>query len=167
MLTSCVCTVTLLPLPRHSLTYFIIQGPAFAYDCGEGTKCGHEGTQHWFALMGLLTCIACFIGYMYYQVKTQDSSERHDVLVEKLHQAISDGDISIVGAFADLINSSVSSAASSQYLNGEEVRKELRETLRFFYDRYDTSKDGFIDERQAHLCRPPHSAPVLFPSPLR
>lgn len=39
--------------------------------------------------------------------------------------------------------------ASESLLSGSEVKRELRETLRFFFDRYDTSKDGFIDERCA------------------
>jgi hypothetical protein len=84
-------------------------------------------------------------------VKTQDSTERHDVLVEKLHLAIQNGDISVVGAFADLVRASVASNTDGNgphdVLNADELRRELRATLRFFFDRYDTSKDGFIDER--------------------
>lgn len=86
------------------------------------------------------------------QVKTQDTKERHDVLVEKLHQGIKNGDVSVVAAFADLIKEKASHAAatgmSSETLLGQsEVKRELRDTLRFFFDRYDTSADGLIDER--------------------
>ena len=52
-----------------SLSYFIIQGPAFAYDCGVGTHCHHTHQQHWFALAGILTCLAAFVGYLVYQVR--------------------------------------------------------------------------------------------------
>ena len=55
-------------LPCRSVSYLLIQGPAFAYDCGRKSECFNQGKQHWWAFAGLMTCLAGFVGYLVYQV---------------------------------------------------------------------------------------------------
>jgi hypothetical protein len=62
-----VCPVNTLPPPPYSLSYFLIQGPAFAYDCGRGTECHKKGKQHWWAFTGILSSLIAFIAYLVYQ----------------------------------------------------------------------------------------------------
>lgn len=64
--------------PRHAssysrkpvvrLSYVIIQGPAFAFGCGEGNNCSGHRREHWWALAGFITCIISFIEYLVFQV---------------------------------------------------------------------------------------------------
>jgi hypothetical protein len=91
------------------------------------------------------------------QVATQDSEDRVTLLIEKLKAAIGNGDLSVVGAFADLVAPTLrrhSSRAGTpeqaeQLLETVQrsVHTELRSTLRFFFIKYDADLNGVIDQR--------------------
>ncbi len=75
------------------------------------------------------------------------------MLFEKLGDAIRKGDVSIVGAFADLLKPLETDTRSMLQMklltDGSPIRTKLHETLRHFYNRYDHDKSGSIDERCA------------------
>ncbi|CAM9723778.1 unnamed protein product, partial [Phaeothamnion confervicola] len=48
-----------------ALSYLIIQGPAFLYSGDDDTEV--SAGEHNFALAGMITCLAFFMGYLYYQ----------------------------------------------------------------------------------------------------
>jgi hypothetical protein len=73
-----------------SLSYFIIQGPAFAENCGRGTTCERKGEQHWWAFAGVLLCMLGFGVYLAYQMRVQDRIKYHQFQVTSLMFGIGD-----------------------------------------------------------------------------
>lgn len=133
-----------------SLSYIIIQGPAFAEDCSRHTECHRRGKQHTWALVGIFLSIIGFFGYLWFQVRTQNSQDRMAAYTETLNRAIRNGNLTLVGAFADMVaprTSGSSHTLAIRLLKSETLRRELRATLRFFFNKYDPDRTDCVDER--------------------
>ena len=95
--------------------------------------------------------------FLLWQVFNQDSDERVDALFEKLNEAIKKGDVSVVGAFADMLKTSGPAEGGTAWVDNQlphvpnaplsPIHAKLRETLKHFFHVYDKDGSGFIDEK--------------------
>lgn len=77
------------------------------------------------------------------QIHTADGEARSEKRFEVLNAAIENGKISIAGAFGELL----SLLKTSEPEKAAAVRAHFHKILRVYFDKYDRSADGHIDER--------------------
>jgi hypothetical protein len=72
-------------------------------------------------------------------VRTQNSQDRLAVYTETLNRAIRNGNLTLVGAFADMVSPKTSGSSHTlaiRLLKSETLRRDLRATLRFFFNKW-------------------------------
>jgi Ca2+/H+ antiporter len=138
-----------------AVPYVIIQGSAFVAKCGtteqvQMGKC-NSGSEQLFALLGLIYCVLCFFGYLYYQVKTDDgdavlqdkSVQMHIINIEKKNYTL-----------GMIINTEEKRQKIAKFINpktqGEVAEdSDLRtivDVVEYFFNKYDEQpRDKFID----------------------
>uniref|UniRef100_A0A7S0ZIS2 EF-hand domain-containing protein n=1 Tax=Timspurckia oligopyrenoides TaxID=708627 RepID=A0A7S0ZIS2_9RHOD len=153
-----------------SLSYFIIQLPAFASGNYTADNTSHKDLmraakmEHWYAAVGAVVCGSMFVWYLYEQIR--DSQSGAVDLDERLGRvqvdAIESGMISLSGAFykdlADLVESTPSASAaegtallahqksvSENKAFRESPAGRLRNVLKTFFKHYDRDHNGYID----------------------
>lgn len=85
------------------------------------------------------------------QLRTPNSLEKEDKRLLATNAAIERGDLSIAGAFGELLTGVGSATSSPADVKGA-MREEFSKVLRYFFNKYDLSGDGTIDIR---CGRPP------------
>eukprot|EP00051_Salpingoeca_urceolata_P022048 m.352557 g.352557 ORF g.352557 m.352557 type:complete len:639 (-) comp19903_c6_seq3:847-2763(-) len=135
-----------------ALTYLIIQGPAFAEHKkhAQATTAAHY--EHYYALIGMISCFLLFAGYLYYQVKYADISDNVDKAVRS---AIAS---QIITASKWLAIEMEGAAASHDEMEGllsgqDDGKREerIRRILRPFFNRYDMDNSGTIDVDESRV----------------
>eukprot|EP01111_Echinosteliopsis_oligospora_P001100 TRINITY_DN1146_c0_g1_i1.p1 TRINITY_DN1146_c0_g1~~TRINITY_DN1146_c0_g1_i1.p1 ORF type:complete len:544 (-),score=160.34 TRINITY_DN1146_c0_g1_i1:89-1720(-) len=122
-----------------AISYVIIQIAAFSSHCGTNNGCvaSHE---HWVALVALLISIACFCGYLWYNIKNADSEDNEDFIGEVKKQAIESHMLSISAAFE--------SDLKTKYGEGDKLKSDdtqFKSALKSFFSKYDRDGNGVID----------------------
>jgi len=129
-----------------AISYFFIQIPAFADDCGLQTSTDCRGAgEHWWGLVALLLCIAAFIGYLVYCVLYADKEEKEDKVEAIKKQLIEHHVVSLVVAFQQELGQAGDGATEA------DVERHFNNTLKSFFHRYDKNKDGTIDRYELRL----------------
>ncbi|CAM9827362.1 unnamed protein product, partial [Ectocarpus sp. 12 AP-2014] len=135
-----------------SISYFIIQGPAF-FLSGE-TDAEVSAGESGFALAGLIACTVLFAGYLYYQwelSRTDSDQVFEDYMEEVRREKIMNGDISLLGAELRFAAARQSTEEGYQSMDGgnlalpEIVMRRLEKLLRPFFDKYDDDNSGQLD----------------------
>jgi len=130
-----------------AISYVIIQAAAFGSRCGrtvdtdvsEANDC-MKSHEHWVALVALLFSIACFVGYLYYNIKNADSEDNEDFIGEVKKQAIESHMISISAAFE--------SDLKTKYGESDKLKhddSQFKSALKSFFSKYDRDGNGVID----------------------
>eukprot|EP00030_Apusomonadida_sp_AF-17_P007613 a842136_521.p1 GENE.a842136_521~~a842136_521.p1 ORF type:complete len:576 (-),score=280.96 a842136_521:53-1741(-) len=132
-----------------SISYVFIQGPAFGLDCGSTTdvshgKC-HASKERPFAIAGFVSSMICFVGYLYYQVRSANDSGNNDLVDEMRKKAIAESLISLSGAFAHELESMSQPGVGTALLESTQRGERLKGILRSFFQRYDRDNSGTID----------------------
>ncbi|EGD77605.1 hypothetical protein PTSG_08701 [Salpingoeca rosetta] len=139
-----------------SLSYLIIQGPAFFYERTHHKPTPgetHHQSRHerdW-AIAGFAVTMVAFVGYLIYQVKFANID---DAVNNAMRKAIGEKIVSLSGAFAlDLQKTAASRRASASEETGLIDRNpaRLREFLLSFFHKYDHDKNGSIDQNELAL----------------
>lgn len=135
-------------------TYFWVQGPAFAYDHSKYATQTEIDNEHPFAWIGFIVSLLWFVIYIWMMSKKSDqSAELGDKLIQKQVAAIQRGEITIQGVMAECNKElwtgiiETGSIDSEHILDGGKMQTEILqmwELLAFFFNRYDTTGDGFI-----------------------
>jgi len=143
-----------------SISYLIIQGPAFAYATShaDDKESVLEGKQHWWALAALISSLLLLVAYLCLMVSQSNSSEAKDHTDRVILQHLKDGDvpISLSGVVGPLLQAQVASHASpsrkslGDALLGEEKRR-LARLLHPFFHKYDIDGNGSIDFMELRL----------------
>ncbi|CBN73858.1 Putative sodium calcium exchanger [Ectocarpus siliculosus] len=138
-----------------SISYFIIQGPAF-FLSGE-TDAEVSAGESGFALAGLITCTVLFAGYLFYQwelSRTDSDQVFEDYMEEVRREKIMNGEISLLGVMqAELRFAATRQSTEEGYqsMDGgnlalpEIVMRRLEKLLRPFFDKYDDDNSGQLD----------------------
>lgn len=146
-----------------ALTYFLIQGPAFAA-MGEATN-EEVKSQHGWAIAGFAVAILFFILYSVYQVMagSDDQQRKKDATLAKAAQA---GQISIQAILSDALvrDGSTEVASASRHLEhslsggagttvSERDRHNLHIVIRTLFHsvRSLVKDDDFVDAQEAHI----------------
>ncbi|KAA0148894.1 hypothetical protein FNF29_06368 [Cafeteria roenbergensis] len=146
-----------------ALTYFLIQGPAFAA-MGEATP-EEVKSQHGWAIAGFAVAMLFFVMYSIYQVMagSDDQQRKKDATIAKAAQA---GQISIQAILSDAIvrGGSAEVASASRHLEhslsggagasiSERDRHNLHIVIRTLFHsvRSLVKDDDFVDAQEAHI----------------
>eukprot|EP00294_Goniomonas_avonlea_P015936 CAMPEP_0114554066 /NCGR_PEP_ID=MMETSP0114-20121206/8007_1 /TAXON_ID=31324 /ORGANISM="Goniomonas sp, Strain m" /LENGTH=577 /DNA_ID=CAMNT_0001739079 /DNA_START=21 /DNA_END=1754 /DNA_ORIENTATION=+ len=139
------------------LSYALIQGPAFALNCGEThEKCHGAGEKYW-ALAGTILCLVFFIGYLVYQIKTSGDDEvRSEQRKDVQMAAMKSGQMNFSGVFFNQI-------VSATEAGGAVLDKVLRE----YFNKIDTDRNGSLDKTEVkvllgELHEDPNNADVFM-----
>jgi Ca2+/Na+ antiporter len=125
-----------------SIPYFIIQGAAFGYQKDSGGKLAQE--EQGFAKAGFALCVVSFFLYMYMHLRGERSNEvLKDAVDEKKSEAILNGTLSLEAAFYEVFDGK---ARSREEQEDQKIR--LRLILKKFFIKYDTNKNGLIDDME-------------------
>jgi len=126
-----------------AISYVIIQGAAFGAGCDLATDANCKGgTEHYWSLAALLTCILAFAAYMWYNVKHANDEDKEDLIGEVKKQAIESHIISLSTAFEKELTGVPSADTALEDVDGE---RRFNETLKMFFRKYDKNGDGVID----------------------
>jgi len=134
-----------------SVSYFIIQGAAFAYESDDPNVVAlHEKN---FALFGLILCLVLFFGYLFLQVKrSKDDKVLQDIVDSKRAVALQSGMLSLTGAFFNALNEFEGNPGSQTALLAEEHKHQRFESIvRKFFHQYDVNGDDTIDRNELKL----------------
>eukprot|EP00294_Goniomonas_avonlea_P015987 CAMPEP_0114551690 /NCGR_PEP_ID=MMETSP0114-20121206/6736_1 /TAXON_ID=31324 /ORGANISM="Goniomonas sp, Strain m" /LENGTH=569 /DNA_ID=CAMNT_0001736537 /DNA_START=19 /DNA_END=1728 /DNA_ORIENTATION=- len=138
-----------------TISYVIIQGPAFALKCwqvadkDEKDKCVSEKEKYW-ALAGLLICVVLFVVYLVYQVflaRTPDDNPVAEAKQQKVRsQAISKNLMSLSGVFGMM-----TAGGEPPLLSGDHTPDGFKAVLKKFFTKYDKNGDKVIDRSELRL----------------
>ena len=146
-----------------SLTYLLIQGPAFAYsttpphepDDPLDKKVSH--IQHFWALGGFVLAVVAFCGYLVLMAK-QGNEEEKQYLVDKviLHELENSDAYDLKGLVGPIIAegkkkllSARASGLAATLL--DEDKKRLGQLINPFFKRYDIDQDGNISADELRM----------------
>jgi len=139
-----------------SLSYLLIQGPAFKYshrggEEGNGTESSSVTSseieaEHWWALAGFISSLVLFIVYLVYQVKMANSESQKDKIAQVQHDAISKSLVSVSAVFAEqLFGKDGTPDERSMLLMQGGVKARFDSLLREFFNRHDLDGNGVVD----------------------
>jgi len=140
-----------------SISYLLIQGPAFRYAFRKGEEGSSESesesiasseieAEHWFALAGFLSSFIMFIGYLAYQVFTANSESKKDKIAQVQHDAICKSLVSVSAVFAEqLFNEQQPVDERSELMMQGHVKARFDSILREFFNRHDLDGNGVVD----------------------
>ena len=136
------------------INFLIVQIPSFTSGCGVGT--GEGCSSDYMVYCILVACVLCFvlmIAYFWYQFKTSKNNEiQHDMIDEKVRDAIHHHYISISTAFISDIKKNETEDVESQLLDNEtELKKKLVPIVKEYFDKYDINKNGTIEPTELAL----------------
>jgi len=132
-----------------SVSYFLIQGPALKYaDRLNGTSSSESSeieSEHWWALVGFISSLLMFIGYLVYQVKSANSESNKDKIAQVQHDAVCKSLVSVSAVFAEQLfgkdGIDEKSALNIQSVVGARFETLLKE----FFKKHDLDNNGVVD----------------------
>jgi len=129
-----------------SISYLIIQIPALFFGGFSTETVGYLEVDYSFTAM--LSCLALFVGYLYFQYKIADDDLKKNVRLEQIIEKIQHGDISLRGIIlAELASLNVSIGESEKFLKGmnNNSHKEMMELIvKPFFKKYDKDSNNFL-----------------------
>ncbi|CAB9504076.1 Calcium-binding EF hand family protein [Seminavis robusta] len=147
-----------------SIPFFMIQVPGmFIRGPLEEVTPEIAATQKYWALAGMLVCIAFFVGYLYYQVLSSNEGAARMKRVEATKQQLLKGKVSLSGAFFDTVKMASSRQLNTGSTRGYEsiqqevedskamppqVREYLKEVLLEPFHIYDSNHNGNLDKKE-------------------
>eukprot|EP00043_Microstomoeca_roanoka_P015030 m.149825 g.149825 ORF g.149825 m.149825 type:complete len:613 (-) comp16163_c6_seq1:309-2147(-) len=136
-----------------SLTYLIIQGPAFFYERPHSTPTAaqtqHQSKhEHDWAIAGFAASMVAFIGYLIYQVRYANIQDAVDMATRK---AIGQKLVTLSGAFAFDLKAIADREIEEDTALLHQNPTRLREFLHGFFVKYDRDKSGTIDHNELGL----------------
>lgn len=123
-----------------TLPYFLIQIPA-SFLHGEAAQKVGEDEKYW-ALAGLLVCLAGFITYLYYQLMLSSEGEDKLQRTEVIKHLIMKGEVSMSGALVDVVRT---------FDDGRQVTKIIDEDYRRMHSGAVQAEDGPTNQMKAYL----------------
>lgn len=144
-----------------TIPYFLIQVPAmFLHGPQEDIAYG----EHWWALGGLLVCVAGLVWYLRLQLRMSREGEDRGKRMAVVKKLLQQGAVSLSGAVAAKLRETenelaLSAATEYQSIPSEDVsmnpppavRKYLKEILLDAFHSYDKSGDGQLDRREVFV----------------
>jgi len=137
-----------------SVSYLLIQGPAFKYSGKKGEASGSQSLvissseimhEHWWALAGFILSVLMFIAYLVYQVLTANKESNKDKIAQVQHDAISKSLMSVSAVFAEQLFAGEAVSERSTLMVKSEVKARFDSILREFFNRHDLDGNGVVD----------------------
>lgn len=155
-----------------SVSYVVIQAPAFALSSGSSTPSELAAGEHWFALVGLCTTLFGFVAYLAFQVLSSGSELdakrfRADEIIKRKVQR---GELSLSGAMAEFVARDSAATKTEVEMSsyqtveqggpgedsrssggGKGVNARLGEIVKPFFAKIDSDNSGKIDKTEAKV----------------
>jgi len=139
-----------------SVSYLLIQGPAFKYagrtDNGSGSESDSDSSEvkreHYWALAGFILSVLMFIGYLVYQVVTANKESNKDKIAQVQHDAISKSLMSVSAVFAEQLFAGEALSERSSLMVKSETKARFDAILREFFNRHDLDGNGVVDAHE-------------------
>jgi len=127
-----------------TLLYLVIQIPATLQESQTDVTSEQAAHEHIFALVGLVLCTVCFIGYLYKAMKAANGDKELEAVID----AIKNGKITITAALQFAKETSkpdLEASLTESDKNAEENVKRLKKIIKPFFAQFDMDKSGQLD----------------------